>query len=360
MSISSIDTFTMMRIKMKFGLASRISLYERLAAFLKAGIPVFEAVAAIRNRYQKRKDVRYVMLNSWIASMKEEGMQFADAIKPWIPASEYMLISSGARGEGLVSGLTEAARLSTAANKIKKAIFVGAAMPILLVVMLAGMIAGFDIYMAPVFVNLLPVPQWPEGARMLYNISTFITGYWYFIVGIFGTIATLISLTMNSWTVYPRNIFDHMPPWSIYKGYQASSFLIGLASMLKAGVALNDALKVMRKNSSPWMIVHLDKMLGTLRIGGANYGEALDTGLFDEDTAGDIIDYAKLSSFENAIYVIGEKMVEEGVTKTNERMAVIKNLMLFLVAGTVFWIYFTSYDLQSTIAERMQQRGGGR
>lgn len=354
MSRNSIDKFTMMRIKLKFGLTARIGLYQRLAAFLKAGIPVFEALTAIKNRYEKRKDVRHVMLGKWILSMKEEGLQFADALKEWIPSSEYMLISSGARGEGLVSGLEEAARLSTAASKIKKAIFVGAAMPTVLCILLVLMIGGFDIYMAPVFKNLLPVKQWPEGAQLLYNISSFITGYWYFVVGVTVSLATIISLTMNNWVTYPRSIFDKMPPWSIYKSYQASSFLIGLASMLKAGVALNDSLKIMRKNSSPWMVIHLDKMLGSLRIGGSNYGEALDTGLFDEETAGDIIDYARLSSFENAIYTIGEKMVEEGVVKTNERMAVIKNLMLFLVAGTVFWIYFTSYDLQSTIAERMQ------
>ncbi len=349
-----LDRLTKMRVKMKFGLTARISFYDRIGSFLKAGIPVYEAVEAVRNRYLQRKDIRHKMLTVWLDSMKSEGAQFAEAIKPWIPASEYMLISSGSRGEGLVSGLQEASRLSTAAAKIKKAIMVGASMPALLAFMLAGMIAGFNIYMAPVFKNLLPVKQWPEGAQTLYQISSFITGYWYFLAIGVAVLTTVISLTINGWTGRIRNFFDRLPPWSLYKGYQASSFLIGLASMLKAGVALNDALKIMKKNASPWLNEHLDQMLSTLKIGGANYGEALDTGLFDEEISGDIIDYAKLSSFENSIYIIGEKLVEEGVTKTNERMAVLKNLMLFLVAGTVFWIYFTSYDLQSTIADRMQ------
>ena len=95
-------------------------------------------------------------------------------------------------------------------------------------------------------------------------------------------------------------------------------------------------------------------MLAALKGGGGNYGEALDTGLFDEETAGDISDYARLSSFETAIYTIGERMVVLGVERTNQKMDVAKNLMLFLVAGTVFWIYFTSYSLQTAIAEKMQ------
>lgn len=352
--LKPIGRLTRMRIGMKFGLTERISLYERMAAFLNAGIAVFEAADAIRNRMEKRKDVRARMLQEWLTVMRD-GVRFSEAIKEWIPASEYMLISSGERGQGLVSGLQEAARLSIAASKIKKAIFVGAALPTMLTLMLAAMIGGFDIYMAPVFKNLLPVTQWPESAQTLYGISHFITQYWLWLLVGMGGGATLISLTINGWVGRIREVFDHMPPWSIYKNYQASSFLIGLASMLKAGIALNDALKIMNRNASPWMKVHIEQMLSSMKGGGGNYGEAMDTGLFDEEVAGDIIDYSRLSSFEHAIYTIGERMVHIGVERTNEKMAVAKNLMLFLVAGTVFWIYFTSYDLQSIIAEKVQQ-----
>lgn len=347
------------RIKMKFGLTNRISLYERLAAFLEAGIPVFDALDSVRSRMEKRKDIRHLMIGRWLTVMRD-GTRFSEAIKSWVPSAEYMLISSGERGDGLVQGLKEATRLSTAASKIKKAIFMGAAMPALLTVMLAAMIAGFDIYMAPVFKNLLSVNRWPDGAQMLYGISHFIVSYWLFVLGGIAAASFAISSTINVWTGRSREIADNLPPWSIYKNYQASSFLIGLASMMKAGVALNDALKAINNNASPWMRVHIEQMLASLKMGGANYGDALDTGLFDEETTGDIIDYSRLSSFETAIYVIGERMVELGVEKTNEKMAVAKNLMLFLVAGTVFWIYYTSYTLQTVIAEKMQQSGSNR
>jgi type II secretory pathway component PulF len=339
--------------KMKFGLTNRISLYERMSAFLTAGIPVVDALDAIRARMEKRKDPRAKMFDQWLTVMAS-GSRFSDAIKEWIPTSEYMLISSGEQGGRLIDGLNEATRLSMAAAKIKKAIIAGAALPALLFFMLGGMVAGFDIYMAPVFKNLLPVNQWPENAQTLYGISHFITSYWLVILVGVGCLSAAISYTINGWVGRAREVFDRLPPWSVYKNYQASSFLIGLASMLKAGVALNDALKMMLKNGSPWLKVHINQMLATLKGGGSNSGDALDTGLFDEETAGDISDYARLSSFENAIHTIGERMVVLGVERTNQKMDVAKNLMLFLVAGTVFWIYFTSYSLQSTIAEKMQ------
>lgn len=348
---------TRFRAKMKFGLTNRISLYERLSAFLEAGIPVFDALEAIRSRMEKRKDARAHMFGDWLNVMRS-GSRFSDAVKDWIPSSEYMLISSGEQGGRLIDGLKEATRLSTAAAKIKKAIYAGAALPALLFFMLGAMVAGFDVYMAPVFKNLLPIPQWPENAQTLYFISHFLSTYWYLIFAVLGGATVGISYTMNSWVGRAREVFDFLPPWSVYKNYQASSFLIGLASMLKAGVALNDALKMMLKNASPWLGVHINQMLASLKGGGSNYGDALNTGLFDEETAGDISDYARLSSFENAIYTIGERMVVLGVERTNQKMDVAKNLLLFLVAGTVFWIYFTSYSLQTTIAERTQQSQG--
>lgn len=357
MAYQKMSKLTHFRAQFKFGLSARISLYERMAAFLKAGIPVFDALEAIRSRMEKNKDVRAKMFEEWLDIMRS-GSRFCDAVKPWIPSSEYMLISSGEAGGRLIDGLVEATRLSSAAAKIKKAIIAGAALPTLLFFMLGGMVAGFDVYMAPVFKNLLPVDQWPDSAQTLYGISHFLTSYWYMILIGLAVTSFTISWTINDWVGRVRDVFDSFPPWSVYKNYQASSFLIGLASMLTAGVALNDALKMIQKNSSPWIRVHINQMLAALKGGGGNYGEALDTGLFDNETAGDITDYARLSSFENAIYTIGGRMVELGVERTNQKMDVAKNLMLFMVAGTVFWIYFTSYSLQTVIAEKMQQGRG--
>ena len=340
---------------LSMGLAARISLYERMAAFLSAGIPVFETVEAIRNRLATKKDMRVVMLDEWLSVMKD-GNRFSDAIRSWVPPAEYMMISSGERGDGLITGLKEATKLSSAASKIKKAIIAGSVLPAVLFLMLMGMLAGFDLYMAPVFKNLLPLNQWPDSAQTLYSISHAIVSFWPITLGGLVGGSIVISKTINRPFPGRSKFFDKFPPWSLYKNYQASSFLIGLASMLKAGVALNDALKGMMRNASPWMMVHLVKMQAHLKVGGSNYGDALNTGLFDDETAGDIIDYSKLSSFENAIHIIGEKMVETGVERTNQRMEVAKNAMLFVVAGTVFWIYFTSYSLQNVIADKMQSR----
>jgi type II secretory pathway component PulF len=92
------------RANFKFGLNNRISLYERMSAFLEAGIPVFDALEAIRSRMEKRKDIRAKMFEEWLQVMRG-GSRFSEALKDWVPSSEYMLISSGEQGGRLIDGL---------------------------------------------------------------------------------------------------------------------------------------------------------------------------------------------------------------------------------------------------------------
>ena len=340
-------------LKLRFGLNARIGLYERVCAFLENNIDIVSTLTSIRDRYKKGKDFKYKILNEWIAVMNQGG-KFADAIQPWVPAAEHMLISAGEKGQGLIAGLKEATVLSSASSKNKKAIIGGLATPVFLTVMILMMLAGFQLKMVPIFSGLLPVEQWPSNASILNTISAAIVDYWY--VFLFGVLIVgfIVTSTIGSWTGSVRNKFDKLPPWSFYKTFQASSFLIALSSLMKAGVPNYDALKMMHRNASPWMKIHLNKMMASMRLSGTNPGEALDTGLLDPATAGDVQDYSKLSSFQDAIYILGKRSIEDGVERTNNKMAVLRNLMFFLVAISIGTVYSTVYTLQSEIGDRVQ------
>lgn len=335
---------------MRFGLKARMGLYERIKAFLEANIDIVSTLDSIKNRYKKSKDFRADIIEDWLAVMSKGG-KFADAVKPWIPPAEHMLIAAGERGEGLISGLGEATVLSQAAAKNKGAIIGGVIMPAFLATMILGMLAAFQLKMAPVFKSLLPVEVWPSNAKVLYNLSKFIVDYWFFVLIGMIALSFLISYTMGRWVGPIRKRFDSLPPWSLYKSYQGSSFLIGLSSLMKAGVANYDALKTMHRTASPWMQVHLEKMMTSMKLGGANPGEALDTGLLDKETAGDIQDYSRLGTFHTAIYTIGERSLEESVKRTTAKMAVLRNVLLIFVAMSIGAIYLTTFSLQNQIAE---------
>ena len=343
-------------LKARFGLKARITLYERLAAFLENNTPIVDTLLRIQMRYKENKDYRADILGDWLKKLRT-GASFSDAIQSWVPASEHMLIAAGDRGESLIKGLKEATVMSTASRNIKSAIVSGLAMPVFLLLLLGFMLARFQTDMAPIFKSLLPVNNWSSSAQVLNTFSTFIVNDWWVVLIGFVAFGVASGMSLGRWKGSGRKIADKFPPWSIYRTAQASSFMIGLSSLMRAGVAGFDALRSMHKTASPWMKSHLEKMMGTMRLGGPHSGKALNTGLLDKETAGDVEDYSQLGQFEDAIYLLGSRTMKESVDKINARMSVLKNVLLVLVAVSIGWIYSTIYGLQTTIASSMSAGG---
>lgn len=352
--------------KLMFGLQVRTSLYKRIASFLEAKIPLTEGLLLLRNRYRKqlglgeklrqrfspgyvpKGDFRGVIINEWLERIAT-GERFSEAIKEWVPSNEFMLVAAGERGKGLGPGMMDAARMSQANSQIKKTIVGNSIQPIVLVLALMAMFILFQRKMVPIFIKLRPVDTWPSSATRLYNISYFVDHYLLLVLGLLVAIAYGLLLTLPRWRGVWRQRFDAFPPWSIYRTQQASSFLIGLASLLRAGVPLNAALQMMHRNGTRYFRWHLERMMYTLS-GGLNQGVALNTGLLDRETAGEVEDYSRMRSFREAIEEMGHRTMEQSLERIQNSMGILKNLMLLVVAGTVLWIYATTYLLQADLA----------
>lgn len=337
-------------LKLRLNLEKRISIYERLMSYTKEGFPLFESLLKFQQRYEKKKDFRAKIIGYWLENMKH-GLSFSQAIEGWIPDAELNLITSGEEGGAIEQGLEEAIKFSRAAQKIKSTIIAGSTYPLVLLLVVLGFVAMFSLKMAPVYLGILPLESWPDLGRNFYLISKFIVDYWYIILIFLIASSITITKTIGSWTGPLRDFADKLPPWSVYKVYQSSAFLISLSSMMKSATPLNDSLKKIKSTSSYWLVTYIDEMMKNLRRGGKNFGQHLNVGLLDEEIAGDVIDYSELGKFEEAIYIIGEKSLDESVKKIATRMALVKNIMIMFVGITVGVIYYTSIELNTTVAE---------
>lgn len=337
-------------LKFRFGLSHRLNLYERLAAFTKEEFPLFDSLLKFKKRYDKKKDFRGKIIATWLEDMKY-GASLSEVLRGWVPDAELNLIQAGEEGKGIDKGLDEAIKFAKSAQKIKKTIISGATYPVILLLVVLGFIAMFSVKMAPTYLGILPLERWPSMGQSLYNFSDLIVSYWYMLFIGLGVAGFIISKTIGTWTGQVREFFDKFPPWSVYKVYQASAFLISLASMMQSGTPLNNSLKKIKNTSAPWLAGYINDMEKNLKKGGKNFGSHLDVGLLDEDTAGDVIDYSELGKFEEAVYTIGEKNLEQSVEKIELRMSMLKNLMLVLVGLTVGMIYYTSIELNGSVAE---------
>lgn len=343
-------------LKFKFGLKKRIAFYKKLKSYTESEFPLYESLTKLKARHDSKKgrlkkgDFRGKLIGIWLDKMKN-GYSFSQAIQGWIPDAELNLISSGEDGAGIEYGLEEAIKFAESSNKIKSAIISGAAYPLVLFFVVLGFIAMFSIQLAPTYLTFLPLERWPDMGRYFYYISTAIIDYWYIFLVLLMVLIYLITSTIGTWVGSTRTYFDNLPPWSIYKSYQSSAFLISLASMMRSGTPLNDALKKIEKISSNWVSFFIDKMIRNLKKGGKNFGTHLDVGLLDEETAGDVIDYSELGDFEAAIYKIGEENLKESVNKIKSRMDIVKHIMTAFVGIMVLVIYYTTVELNTSVAE---------
>ena len=344
-------------LKFRLGLDKRINIYERLKSYTEEEFPVYESLLKFQARYAKKKDFRAKIIGFWLEKMKH-GFSFSQAIEGWVPDAELNLIAAGEEGKGIEKGLGEAVKFAKSSQKIKNTIIGGSMYPLILLTVVLGFVAMFSVKMAPTYLSILPLERWPEMGQDFYAVSSFIVSSWYIPLSILAVAAVVIAKTLGTWTGSVREVFDKFPPWSVYKVYQASAFLISLASMMQSGTPLNDALKKIKTSSAPWLASYMEDMMKNLRRGGKNFGQHLNVGLLDEETAGDVIDYSELGKFEEAIYSIGEKNLEESVARIQSRMDIIKNLMIVLVGVTVGVIYYTSIELNGTVAEAASSNAG--
>ncbi len=342
-------------LKFKLNLKSRINIYERLKSYTEEEFPIYESLVKFKQRYDKKKDFKGKIIGLWLDKMRG-GASFSKAVKGWIPDAELNLIAAGEDGAGIEKGLGEAIKFGKSASKIKSVIIGGAMYPVILLLVVMGFVAMFKLQMAPTYMQFLPVEKWPETAKYFYYFADFIVSFWYvLLIVIIGT-SVLISSTIDKWTGGVRAFFDKLPPWSVYKVYQSCSFLIGLASMMQSGTPLNDSLEKLKKSSGRWLRIYIEEMQKNLRRGGKNFGQHLNVGLLDEETAGDVIDYSELGKFESAIYTIGEKNLEESLVSIETKMALARNLMLVIVGLTVGFIYYTSVELNGAVSEAATAR----
>lgn len=338
------------------GLRSRLTLYKRIKSYTEEQFPIAASLEKFKQRYDKKKDPRGKVIGLWLDNMTN-GATFVQAIEGWIPDTEMNLITAGDEGRGIEYGLAEAIKFTESAEKIKNVIKSNAAYPIVLGTLLYLMLSMFAVKLAPTYLKYLDVNLWPSLAKTLYHVGSALASYWMLVIVFFIIISIVITTTLSKWTGDIRTIADRFPPWSIYKTYQACSFLISLASMMQSGRPLNKSLQRLKESSPPYLSFFLDKMLENLKTGGKNFGVHLNVGLLDEETAGDVEDYSSLGRFEEAVYTIGEENLKNSIEKIEVKMGLVRILMMFLVAITLGWIYYANIELNTAVAEAASTNG---
>lgn len=329
--------------KMSFGIKKRIDLYEQIRAMTEEGIPIVDVITSLERIYksENKNDRRVYILGRWRKAMENHGSILKEIIH-WIPESEVVMFKTAEETGEWVKCLDSLIFQVEKQSEIRKVVISTMGYPVFLSIFLIGILYGFGKHGVPMLAGMLPVNKWPEFSMPLHDISVFIAGNIHLVVaGIIGFFVIVFKL-QNKYVGKARPYLDRVPPFNVYKAMQGASFLISLASLLKAGIPVIDAVKIIEGNSSPWVKSKIKNINKAFNRGDTGAGALIAGGgdsMFNRDIRIQIKAYSQLAQMDRSIYKIGMVAIEITSDNVKAMTGLVKMAMFFMVAISIVWVY---------------------
>ncbi|HFX3455646.1 type II secretion system F family protein, partial [Pseudomonas aeruginosa] len=164
------------------------------------------------------------------------------------------------------------------------------------------------------------------------------------------TVVVIVTLPTYRWK--GRVWLDRtLPPWSIYRMLQGTTFLLNMAVMLNAGIRPYDSLASMIKISPPW----LKQRLEAARYGvglGQNLGVALRSAGHDFPDR-QAIQYlcilANRGGFSEALVKFSRRWQETSLKQIELAAGLVKNFALIFIGALMILVLLGAYQAQQLI-----------
>ena len=336
---------------------ARLKIYRKLASLLRNRFSLMDALdllhRAASNDGKNPDEPMAIAIANWGKSL-QNGLTFSDALKGWAPDRERLMLSVGDVSD-MESALLNLIRVTEGSTKMIRPIVGAIVYPSFLFMMSVLIIYAIGVYMVPPMLEAAPNVRWRGTAATLVDLSYWIKENWAFAFSILPVVALIIYLTIGIWAGRLRAMFDHMPPWSLYKVFTGISWLLALSALVKSGTPVSTAMRALRRDATAYLKERIDKTLVFIN-NGDNLGEALSkTGLEfpDVEIINDLKIYSELDNFEEALENLANEWLEESVYLIEQKAAILNMVAILTVAGIIAWAVFGVFDMQDQITNAM-------
>lgn len=334
--------------KTGFTSRKRIRLYERLYRFTKAGRDIRTALSGAAQRMEKSRDARRVIWRRWLGGISS-GRKFSELIGPYIPTMERMMLVAGERTGKVDDGFKRAQYIAEIGARMKGTLTKAMIYPVILLAAMTVVLYVSTGQMLPMMEDMAPLSVWPGPALAFRSFATAVREY--------GVLMLVGAALLGAWVAWalPRWIrtgteirlwVDHrLIPFTIYREFQTTTYLLCISSLMASGIGLPDALRELRQVASPWMAYHIDRALGGLVGRGEGSAKAIDTRLIGTETMGDIYDFDASGSFAEALEIVARDIATDAMERLQAQAAVVNGLLLAAVGGVLLWTIVSMFTL---------------
>jgi type II secretory pathway component PulF len=333
-----------------FNTKERIAFYRMLFNLTSNGISIQSALILVKGKYdqlvKKRSELNKIIAD--ILRLMRSGIPFHRALMSWIPSQEYLLLESCYQDIPRALGIMT--QHGENLKNIQNALIGALTYPVVMMIMLIGVLVTLAFYIMPNMAKLAPPDKWPPMSYSLYELANFIADYYAVLSLIIISALLFIAYSLSRVTApYCRDLLDKLPPWNIYKGYTSIAFLLALSSSIKLGASFNTAVIKIHRISTQYLQSFLRKMNSRLKNGNS-FGDAVDVGLFDDDTLVNLSVYASTNKLEQGIQYLAEHNLLEHRAMIEKRGKVLGYFVMAFVATMIGWIILAMYGMQSAVA----------
>lgn len=341
--------------KLQFGAPARLRLYRKVEKMLSNGLPLLKILEELRDRAslngRNPNDPLAIVLDD-CRRMVQNGRLFSEGLAPWIPRTEQMIIMAGEQSGRLSITLNAVIDVVTAGKKIKAVILGGITYPVAIFALIILYVYVFGTRVIPQFTKLVDPSNWHGAARSLYVMSQIVQDWMLYIILALSVIVTVIFISMPRWRGNLRVFFDRFAPYSVYRLIVGSGFLTALSALQYAGITVEKSLSRLADLSQPWLRERLEGALLGVKS-GLNCGEALRNagyGFPSKDVVDDLCVYAEYKGFADALKIMSEEWMAEGVDAISAQMKIFNGFAIVTLALVMGWLITGFFGIQQEIA----------
>lgn len=332
----------------------RRRVWLKLAKLIENGVQIRTAIDTMRDRREKMKgknDNLVLAYGSWLDEINN-GKRFSDAIEGWVAPEERMLIASGEQSGKLESALRSTVTLIESGKQIRSAVIGGLIYPVVLLVLSFGIMHLFGYKIIPAFSRVIPEDKWTGIAASMVDVSHFVQNWLWLVAILVIVLFVAFFVSLPIWVGAARVKVDAYAPYSIYRIVKGSTWMIAFSALVEAGVRAENALQMLGQNASPWLTERIDGCLAGMR-NGYTVGDSLARaghGFPDIEVIDDLGVYSSLSSFDQALAIIGREMMNTGIESVQKSMVIVFNVGLIVVALLLSWMISGMLAMQMQMA----------
>lgn len=352
-------SYEIAKFQFRNNLKMLLRLYRKIAGMLRSNesLPKVLERIWISASYngQKPKAPQAVALREWRSAL-QRGLNLTDAMEGWVPTRHLMVLKAGEESGALAKGMESIEEIESSAKKMKGAISKAINYPLFLFFLLYAILWGLGAQLVKSIREFAP-----EGVKAkikdLGDVTDFVMNDGHYVIMVIAIFLGILVWSMPRWVGPLRKRVDTWIPYSWYRIWNGSSFLMGLSALLEAQTPLSRALSILEAQSSPWMRERISATREEV-MRGKNLGEALQAAGYDfpdKLIVFDMIILAERADVAKMLEMVSREWMEDQLELLEVQGAIVKNFFLVMLAGIIAW----AFGSIMSIAQGVSSNGGG-